>query len=1198
MALPSRDKFGRWAVFSPLNASQLRLDEKSGSPGWSFQNGDASFKLLRDALSEREAAAAYPATFEARKASDGSLNFETPSRKALLDVAKEHVSRMLGPAQQFATEPVPAPASARNDSWAKWAFQSQDLNRPSAFEWARWEGPKLRSGPFAKAFKRLVSQSGLSPMGWEAVSSVASGAIHPAWIQAARGLGQGARDERSEILRLIRQAFDQALSSDLPPEGEGIACLLLASFGPAVDPDMAARAESLYQMWWGAGAEVFQKERGWKNLDFLRKVSTWDLFAQELKDAPRSWAQPVSPDALGLELALRREDFALESRAAVEAQTKLALCGSDLATQALLEAAATESHWLRLADLPEAANGLLGAESSRLGAAHGVALSLEEAKGSASASRAFDGTLSLMSAMNSSRSGNSIDQERKKLNRLLAHVGFDAQARAHFEASPWSAEFSKCVQAAVEAGQGDERAPWSGQTCAAMLCGFVAVSKKTPAPLRAPLSSEQIAQLSHEIRRFGGPVVKFPFEGVNVSIKWKEGHGMPKAEPGAVLDFFIEHAGEVSRQAERLGLDFLSRVLNEPALPRIEQSALAVERSHYLAPLSSVAGQPLPLRWDGAKQWDQWCLEAVAAKEKKLDELESKLERQEQALEKQQPWRETRQDRSSTASSPFGASFRDDQRGYHPHRPSHPFDLHMEGFLGAMRESGNPALREHMLEMRQEHMLEMRQERLRWHGVGGDQERLDAEVVLLVSEEGFAGQMALLAMTQKREPELREGANARSRANAWLGEGKALAKEWMGLTEGAWRGAKQSPLAGSCVLSECFFAGSEASLGYFFEGQDVTSDSALRAKRLGQFLNVASASGLSMEAAALAGRAGRTSFAAGEMDLEQVAWARLSESCEHGVGAEAILRGVEREMRAAQALRPRWIAAVIERAGQLMSKAPAEDFEASLPNALLLGKGHQRSGLCKGEADVAGALSQELHDMGDWAKDWAGRFYAQLPTKLTWKTLSEGSALWHEEALKRKDPESSWDAIGLEWKGSGALEGLEAHELCSSSLLASEGSAMRHCVGTYGANCRDGHSRIVSIKDGGRRVSTLQLSTSSALASRGGSLPVAAHDWVVSQHRAACNAEPSERAKQAGAQILLAARQASLLAVEKLKAERAHESALDSRQDVRKAQADLEAWSAHAVPVASALADKLKARAKQWEAEAVAGSHLAKKMRD
>lgn len=168
--------------------------------------------------------------------------------------------------------------------------------------------------------------------------------------------------------------------------------------------------------------------------------------------------------------------------------------------------------------------------------------------------------------------------------------------------------------------------------------------------------------------------------------------------------------------------------------------------------------------------------------------------------------------------------------------------------------------------------------------------------------------------------------------------------------------------------------------------------------------------------------------------------------------------------------------------------------------------------------DGALATASEKFWSDDWplVSDWINQseagLWQNLPEKFGWNTLWRSQAVWHEEmaaaaadraAANAKSGKTSraWvSPLGVYSEGPWS-----AIELSSAIDLTEEGSAMHHCVSSYASNCRSGESRILSIRNNGARVATLQIK-----ATRDGQdIRFADADetceWRIAQNRGLCN---------------------------------------------------------------------------------------------
>ncbi|MCK0753573.1 PcfJ domain-containing protein [Chromohalobacter japonicus] len=100
-------------------------------------------------------------------------------------------------------------------------------------------------------------------------------------------------------------------------------------------------------------------------------------------------------------------------------------------------------------------------------------------------------------------------------------------------------------------------------------------------------------------------------------------------------------------------------------------------------------------------------------------------------------------------------------------------------------------------------------------------------------------------------------------------------------------------------------------------------------------------------------------------------------------------------------------------------------------------------------------LGQQLRNTLDWLRH-EGR-QAGLPDKhMNWAAIERRSEEWHERVIAQQDasaPHYSWDAPLTRIEA----DGFVAEALVDTASLRREGRRMRHCVGSYDAQCAEGH---------------------------------------------------------------------------------------------------------------------------------------------
>lgn len=423
-------------------------------------------------------------------------------------------------------------------------------------------------------------------------------------------------------------------------------------------------------------------------------------------------------------------------------------------------------------------------------------------------------------------------------------------------------------------------------------------------------------------------------------------------------------------------------------------------------------------------------------------------------------------------------------------------------------------------------------------GFAGETLALDDPARLILAEEGFAGRLALAAASALRTPPgLDRGAPARSQANAWLAEGKAAAKDWLGLSSGGARLALGHSISEEKLLAFCDARAARerkaAAKGIPLPVHDARDR---EGRRWAELLGEAASRGMTAEAAATAALAFKPGeFGSGDLEVDYAtSIGGCAQLMRGGVPLGEAIASLGRELESSQAIRARWQGAMLSRAQDMLAADAATEPKKRTSRA------------ARAETRASVALRSELSGIQDWARDRAGRFYAALPAKLDWGSLAAGSRQWHEEVQAASLPASgnaAWDPIGLSWTSADGV--WAARELVSAASLSEEGAAMRHCVGSYSQNCVNGGSRIVSILKNGERSSTLELSTTAFASS--GALPRVAHAWTIQQNKAHCNKDPEPGAAAAAKKIQAAAIAASADWAERAKAEQ--ELARKERQD-------------------------------------------------
>ena len=167
------------------------------------------------------------------------------------------------------------------------------------------------------------------------------------------------------------------------------------------------------------------------------------------------------------------------------------------------------------------------------------------------------------------------------------------------------------------------------------------------------------------------------------------------------------------------------------------------------------------------------------------------------------------------------------------------------------------------------------------------------------------------------------------------------------------------------------------------------------------------------------------------------------------------------------------------------------------------------------QAAAMARLENELRLVDDWLRSCEDGVWQTLPAKASFGDLWRRQAVWHEEVAL----EASVGKSKAKWPSpmeSFAHEGWEAQLLSSSAALTEEGRAMRHCVSSYASRCKEGTSRIFSVKLNGERVCTMEL----GLRSPEGAAKDYKHgfaqeqdQWEMLQNKGHCNAQPPAPAR-------------------------------------------------------------------------------------
>jgi len=159
-------------------------------------------------------------------------------------------------------------------------------------------------------------------------------------------------------------------------------------------------------------------------------------------------------------------------------------------------------------------------------------------------------------------------------------------------------------------------------------------------------------------------------------------------------------------------------------------------------------------------------------------------------------------------------------------------------------------------------------------------------------------------------------------------------------------------------------------------------------------------------------------------------------------------------------------------------------------------------------------------DVIDWFDRERPRFDKNQKNS-SWETIYGRAKAWHDEEIARVQREAEERLLALRraqiaTKSWGTLldrftteDGFEVVPLVTEIMLTNEGASMKHCVGGYTAHCRNGQSRIFSIRKNGESKATIEIG-----AGQGGG------DWRIRQIRGPENANVSDRLATIGNRVL------------------------------------------------------------------------------
>ncbi len=137
----------------------------------------------------------------------------------------------------------------------------------------------------------------------------------------------------------------------------------------------------------------------------------------------------------------------------------------------------------------------------------------------------------------------------------------------------------------------------------------------------------------------------------------------------------------------------------------------------------------------------------------------------------------------------------------------------------------------------------------------------------------------------------------------------------------------------------------------------------------------------------------------------------------------------------------------------------------------------------------ANSRQRTLADAAPDVMDLLFRSDTTLNPRWTFQQAEAAAQAWHDRLARQRTEQTMLQRLGFAFDyrfpyGSipDVLDGemFTFHALRSGEELFEEGQAMRHCVATYITNVAKGDTFIISIREAGRRVATLELGNSEA----------------------------------------------------------------------------------------------------------------------
>lgn len=144
--------------------------------------------------------------------------------------------------------------------------------------------------------------------------------------------------------------------------------------------------------------------------------------------------------------------------------------------------------------------------------------------------------------------------------------------------------------------------------------------------------------------------------------------------------------------------------------------------------------------------------------------------------------------------------------------------------------------------------------------------------------------------------------------------------------------------------------------------------------------------------------------------------------------------------------------------------------------------------------DHTRSMADGTLDQASTVADYAAFHIDSFNRRWRYQRAFRAALEWHEELARASNEKAYFLTHKMGWDdvvdygdlpGSVTIEGYEIVALQSGAALHAESADMHHCVASYAGNVIRGFSRIFSVRRGGRRVATFEISKSGFLLASG-----------------------------------------------------------------------------------------------------------------